>query len=159
MKVNIATTSLGKDARQRQVKLGSNHHLEVLETQDKKGQPCWEGVVVTTYEAMRRLRAKEPVINRHNGEGKEFKFSLAGGEIVEIAEDINGPKELFVIRTVSKTVTGQASVEFVGINDARKKVDIKADKKWKQASVEMLRKKCCRKILIPPLGEIRTAND
>lgn len=156
-----ATVPIGEGARERRVMLGSNHHMEILETEDKKGQPRWEGVVVSTYEAMQRLRAKKPVVQSDHGPGKKFLFSLAGGEIIEIDEN-DGTRGLYVIRTVSKSRSGgkeYPAVEFVSITDARKKEEIKSKGAWGSALVEPLRKKNCRKMLITPLGEVRWAND
>ncbi|NIM06145.1 MAG: hypothetical protein GTN65_11160, partial [Armatimonadetes bacterium] len=46
------TKPIAKGPRQRQVIFGSNHHIEILESKDKKGQKHWrESEVVTTFEA------------------------------------------------------------------------------------------------------------
>ena len=154
IRVYESTTPVGAGARQRWVKLGSNHHLEILETTDRKGQPRWEGVVVSTYEAMRRLRADQPVVQRDHGDGKRFVCSLAGGEIIELDEE-NGTRGLYVVRTVRT----DNRIEFVAITDARKKEDIKKAGAWMTAMLEPLRKRNCRKVSVTPLGELRRAND
>jgi len=163
------TEIIGAGARQRRVKLGSNHHVEILETTDKKGQPRWEGRVVSTLEAMRRLRAGEAVVQCNHGPGKRFVFSLAGGEIIELdaehkEKDACGgeqqrSRQLYVIRTVTENQKGYKQVEFAGINDARMKNDIKKGGAWGTAMIDALRRRHCRKVLVTPLGQVRWAND
>ncbi len=158
IRTSQATITLSQGARARQVKLGSNHHVEIIEANDKKGNPRWEGAVVSTLEAMRRLRAGKPVVQRDYGEGKIFQFSLAGGEVIEL-DGADGQRNLFVIRTISKTQKDYITVEFVTLNDARKKEDIKKDHAWRVKPLESLRKLNCRKLLVTPLGEVRRAGD
>ena len=58
---------------------GSNHHLEIF---DCRGQ--WRCEVVSRWEAMRRLRAGEPVVRRQDAHGCPLVFSLARGDTVEL---------------------------------------------------------------------------
>ena len=148
-------------ARERHVFTGSNHHLEILETTDAKGRPKWEGSLVSRYEAMRRLRAREPVIKRDHGKGKRFVCSLAGGDVIEIDEK-DGDRGLYIVRTISRVkqrAREYPGIDFVHINDARKKKEILKAKAWRTALLEPLRKLNCRKVTVTPLGEVRTAND
>jgi len=161
VRVSAGTTSVGEGARERHVILGNNHHVEVLETKDAKGRAKWEGFVVSMYEAMRRLKAKEPVIRRDHGPEKKFLFSLAGGETIEIDEH-DGTRGLYVVRTVATGRSGQReypAIEFARLNDARKKEDIKKAGAWKKALVDPLRRAQCQKVTITPLGEVRRASD
>ena len=66
----------------RAVAPGNNHHIEIFEYKDKKGQVKRDAKVVTLYEAMSRLRKKEPVICRDYGDDKVFICSLAQNEMV-----------------------------------------------------------------------------
>jgi len=165
---SVGTETIGKGPRERRVKLGSNHHVEILEVKDKRGRVKWEGVVVSMYKAMRRLRAAEPVVQREHGHGKEFKFSLAGGEIIELdAEEDKMDKAgrgktaaagLYVVRTVTLT-GGYPRVDFAAANDARLKKDMLAAGDWGWASMSRLQKRNCRKVSVTPLGEVRRAGD
>lgn len=164
VRVYESTTPVGAGARQRWVKLGSNHHIEILETTDRRGHAHWDGVVVSTYEAMRRLRAGEPVVQRDHGPGKQFKFSLAAGETIEIDDGPNGKRGLYVVEKVTKRGQGKnerATVGIVSISDARKSTGKEKDKvrELKEPSSEVLRDRHCCKVVITPLGEVRRAND
>jgi len=154
----------GEGAYARRVKLGSNHHVEIVETVDKGGQQHWEGRVVSTYEAMKRLKERQPVVKRDHGPGKEFKFSLAGGEIIELDAE-QSKRELYIIRTISVTKKGYPGLEFVRVSDARKKGTkgekgtMKGEGGWYTAAIDALRKRGCRKVTVTPLGEVRRARD
>jgi CRISPR-associated endonuclease Csn1 len=150
--------SIGQGPRQRQVIFGSNHHMEILEVKDKKGQTRWDGVVVSTYEALRRLRAGQPIIQRDHGPDKKFLFSLAGGEIIEIDEENGEERALYVVKKITKRGEGESqrrTVGIVGTNDARES----STRELKEPSPEVLRRGHCKKVLITPLGEVRYAND
>jgi len=163
LRVPVSPERIGQGASARNVKLGSNHHVEILETTDKRGDPCWEGCVVSTLEAMRRLRAKEPVVRRDHGRDKKFLFSLAGGEVIFLDADESkkgktAAEGLYVVRTVTVS-GGRPAIAFVGITDARLKKDIQAAGDWGTSLIEPLRKRGCRKVVVTPLGEVRRAND
>ena len=156
--------SVGAGARERRVALGSNHHIEILESTDQKAAPRWQGVAVTSYEAMTRLRANQPVVQREHGQGKEFKFSLAAGETIEMDDGPDGERGLYVVAKVTKRGHGDServTVGIVRINDARKSTGKAKDKvrELQEPSPEVLRTKHCRKVLVTPLGEVRRAND
>jgi CRISPR-associated endonuclease Csn1 len=160
-----ATQQIGLGASVREVKLGNNHHVEIVETTDAKGQTKWAGVVVSTYEAMRRLKMREPVVQRDHGEGKRFLFSLAGGEVIKLKDKDKDTEDgakaewrLYIIHSVWKS-GGAVRVEFTGVSDARQKDAIrKAHAVW-TATDDVLRQRECRKVLVTPLGEIRDARD
>ena len=157
IRTSVATKKIGTGAYARQVKLGSNHHVEILETTDKKGGVRWDGVVVSTRDAMHRLRAGEPVVQRDHGPDKRFLFSLAGGEIIELDEPAGG-RGLYRVRDITQKQSGYIYVRFVRNTDARMKKNIpRAD--WGDKPLEPLRKMNCRKVIVTPLGEVRRAND
>jgi len=109
---------------------------------------------------MRRLRAGEQVIRRDHGENKKFVFSLSGGEAIELDES-GGNRRLYVVRSVDNKKTG-IYVKFVHISDARKQ-NVKEGNKVidirQSASVKGLYDRHCRKVVVTPLGEVRSAND
>ncbi|HOX40459.1 MAG TPA: type II CRISPR RNA-guided endonuclease Cas9 [Candidatus Brocadiia bacterium] len=157
VRVSANPRPIGSGADTRYVKPGSNHHVEIVETTDKRGRKKWEGFVVTSLDAMTRLRNKEPIVKKDHGPGKDFVFSLAGGETIQHDTD-DGP-QLFRIRTVSQTNKGYPRIDYVRINDARLKKEIMASGDWFIGFFESLRELNCRKVVILPTGEIRTAND
>ncbi len=69
------------DPRTRRVYVGgNNHHLEIREDQES-GR--WSGVVVTAFEAARRVRRENgPAVDRSDGNQLRFVMSLSEGEII-----------------------------------------------------------------------------
>lgn len=152
----ISTFKIGGGANERNV-VKSNHHLEIFEVTDEKGGKKWEGKVVSMYEAYLRKKREEPIVQRDHGEGKNFLFSLANKDIIEIDEE-NGKRGLYTIRVIEMD-RGYPRVRFVKINDARPIKKIKSEKALKSASLGRLREYNCRKVIVTPLGEVRWAND
>ena len=150
-----STIEVGKGSRMRRVCPGDNHHMEIVAVLDKEGQhKKWEGKIVSQFEAVRRHRAGEPIIQQNLGQGREFVFSLTNGEHVVVPEEDGGEKLLRV------TVISGQTLEFVEHSDAR---PITIRKKIKGAritiAVNSLRKASGRKVSITPLGRIHSAND
>lgn len=150
---NLTTFPIAEGPRQRYVVPAANHHMEILEVKDRKGEPRWEDVVVDQYTALNRLKAGQPVVQRDHGPDKRFMMSLSVGEVIEIDVE-DGKRGLFVIRSLSK-----GHVEFVSLTDARRKADIKKTGDWWSNPANTLRQWNCRKVFVTPLGEVRPAND
>ena len=154
-------TPLGKGFRERHVMTGANHHLEVLLTKGKNRQEKWTGEVVSLLEAVQRRKRGEPVVRRDHGPEKEFLFSLAGGDCIELV-DGDGVVELFVVRVISSVTTNGIEyprVSFVSIFDARKKADILSAKDWQSMLLDPLRRRECRKVMIDPIGSCMPCHD
>jgi CRISPR-associated endonuclease Csn1 len=149
----LATVLLGDAASPRAVVTGNNHHMEIVETTDKKGNVKWEGVCVSMMEAYDRKRKKLPVVQQDHGKDKKFVFSLACGDIIECVMEDDIKKKLFVIRSVPQS----KQLGFVPINNALKESDMETDFKTKM--IEPLRLTGARKVTITPFGDIRYAND
>jgi CRISPR-associated endonuclease Csn1 len=161
LRQKVSPVPFGVGYRERWALTGSNHHVEILEVKDAKDRVKWEGEIVTTYEAMRRLQRREPVVKRDHGEGKRFVFSLCGGDAIQI-EDKDGNQVLCQVRSIGRVTQGKreyVEVDFVDATDARKKKDMIATGAWKRFLIDPLRKANCRKVLIDPLGTARWAND
>lgn len=161
IKTPVNARKIGKGVRERFVKTGSNSHIEVFEKKDKKGKAKWEGRLVSSFEALDRLKSKKPVVNREDSDGVKLHFSLSGGDIIEM-DAPHGKRELYRIRTISSVRNKgkeYAGIEYTQLNNARKKKDLKNEGQWKTALMEPLRKLNCRKVIITPLGEVRYAND
>jgi len=148
-----ATFEVGSGHRVRRVVLGNNHHIEVVEVLDKKGNTTgWDAEVISLYTATQRLKAKKPVVNRDHGPGKCFLFSLACGDIIEL-DQADSPRGLFVVRTVPQS----KQVRWVGISDARKLEDI--PKTGQTGYPNTLRKLGCVKVTVDQLGRVRLARN
>ncbi len=73
----------------RAVESGSNHHIVIFEHTDGKKKGTWDGDVISAFEAARRARSNEPIIQRELGEGRKFIMSLSINEIVKVEENGN----------------------------------------------------------------------
>lgn len=150
----LATQPVGEGPRRRHVAPNNNHHMEIVAELDKHGAEVrWEGVPVSLLEAYARRRKRLPVVQRNHGDACRFKFSLMGGDTLELLKD--GQRRLFVVRSLASN--GQISL--AGVNDARKVKDIKAAKQWWSPRANALRQLAARKVSVDVLGRVRPAND
>ncbi len=60
---------------------GANHHIEIFEYIDgkKKGKRGFD--VVTTFDAVKRIKEGRPIIKRNHGQGTKFLYSLSINEM------------------------------------------------------------------------------
>ncbi|MBN1591498.1 MAG: type II CRISPR RNA-guided endonuclease Cas9 [Pirellulales bacterium] len=130
------------------VKPGSTHHLCIFEFDDH-GKPKREAVFVTMLEATRRLKNREPVIQRTHPEHPEARFimSLCRGEMV--LANYAGNEKLLMYKTAAST-TGQ--MIFVEHTDAR---DSSSQKGFSAKATTL----DGRKVTVDLLGRIRWAGD
>ncbi|HPU97455.1 MAG TPA: type II CRISPR RNA-guided endonuclease Cas9, partial [Candidatus Hydrogenedentes bacterium] len=150
----VKPEKIGKAFCPRYALTDSNHHMEVIEEKDKKGNPVWKGIVVSRYEAMQRKHRGEPIIQRDHGEGKRFVCSIASGDMFSYREKESGPILVGKVRCIS-----DQNIEFVSIYDARKQKEIKSDDGWKKRSINILRTMNFQKVTVSPIGEVYPAND
>lgn len=150
--------AVGHSPHQRHVVSDANHHVEIAEVKDPKGRAKWEGHIVPLFEAYRRLRAKESVVKKDHGPGKRFLFSLAPGDCIEM-NNKSGIKQLFRLRSVSVNAENYVRFEYVALNDARLKKEMQKAKAYFVGFLDPLRKAELRKVTLPPLGDVRYAND
>lgn len=143
------------------VEPGKNHHIVIYRYHDKKGKKKQGGEVCTLFEAVRRLKNKEPVIRRELGEGKEFVCSLAINEMVLLDADENridwknpdrltlSPR-LYRVQKISNSVTFRHHLTSVLTNDEGEKIghEQRAPNTFKGIKVQIDR-----------LGRIRKAHD
>jgi hypothetical protein len=161
----LSAVTVGRGARERHVAPGSNHHMLIVETADRRGRPEWEGGVVTRLEAMRRLARREPVVQKDDlPPGERFVCTLCSGDTIELDEwdrdkNATGNRALYVVRSVYEQASGYSLCEFVRATDARRKADIKAAHEWFSHPPTKLHQRNCRKVIVTPLGEVRYAND
>ncbi len=147
------TFPVGQDHRQRNVVSKANHHMEIIETKDSQGRIRWSGRLVSLFEAHRRLRLKQPVVDRTTDPDERFLFSLSTGDTIEM-DDTSGRKAFFIVRSI-----WEGRLAYARLSDARKIDDIKKAKEWSKPSIATLKNRNCRKVVITPLGEVRPAHD
>lgn len=149
---------IGQGPRRRYVASASNHHMAIVAILDQDGNDKkWEGHLVSRFEAHQRFRRGEPIIQKEWGEGKRFVFSLAPGEMFKAR--VEQDERTYTVRSISGS-----NVEFVHVNDARKKLDIKKGvgpkgKGWLVRSVNVLRQLGARKVRVTYLGDIVEIHD
>jgi CRISPR-associated endonuclease Csn1 len=175
LKKVLDVTPVGNETRRRYVAESSNHHIAVYSQIDATGkEKRWDGVIVSLLEAYQRIseakhseaykkhRRSIPIIQRSipGAEDLQFRFSLMGGDTVELHRNCNHANEvckpdIYRVRTIA--ANGQLSL--VKITDARMKKDIQAAKEWWSPTADTLRKLGCRKVVIDLQGRRRYAND
>jgi CRISPR-associated endonuclease Csn1 len=153
---NIGTMTLAPTtAKERHVAPGNNHHIEIVAILDKDGKETrWEGTIVTMFEAYQRKHRKEQIVNRNHGEGKKFKFSISGGEYLEMENEKN--------KTILCRITTISGDSFEGRlhYDARPITEMKKIQGARiRGSINGLLKRKARKVFVDVLGKIHPAND
>jgi len=163
MKKVLKVTPIASGPRERFVAESSNHHVAICAQMDANGrEKRWDSIPVSLLEAMERKRRKLPVIQKSYPDEKNFvfKFSLMGGDMIEIHRNCNHAESacvptIYRVRTIA--TNGQLSL--VRVNDARMKQDIQKVKEWWSPMANTLKQMECRKVVIDLMGRIRSAND
>jgi len=131
----------------RAVAPGNNHHIEIFEYKDKKGQIKRDGKVVTMYETVQRSQRGEDVICKDYKDRKKFICSLAINEMFMLESD-DDSENLFRIQKISQN--GQVFLRphsFAG------------DLKKTKAVSKVPNKLKGRKVTVDMLGREHSAND
>lgn len=147
------TEKIGSTIGERNVEIGSNHHIEIYEVKDENGNIKWSGDVVSRYEAMKRQKNGKKIVNVDHGANSKFIFSLARNESI-LMKDGKGVENIWIVQKISQN----EQIFFIKHNDARIKKEIPSEEKISKQP-EPLRKSGAKKVLITPLGDIRWAND
>lgn len=150
----VKTIGVGKSARTRRyVAPGNNSHMEVYALLDKNGvEKEWRAEVVSTFEAHRRLREKEPVVRRDFGPGTRFLFSLAQNKVVR-----SNDGDLLVVAGISQGI----ELECKKINDGRSAKQKKNEKtrvRFRSATGNFI-SRGLRKLRVDALGNVFPANE
>lgn len=143
----------------------SNHHVEILEHREKKNKddtPKRAGIFVTMWEANRRAKEKESIVNKlwpwinelkeETYNPKEWKciFSLSANDMVRYYPDPK-KKEEYKLCRVQKMSGAKNQITL------RDMLESWSDPKWEiQTSPNLL---TAEKIQVDPLGNITLAND
>ncbi len=135
------------------VKPGNTHHLCLFEYEDEKGKTKRTAVFVTMMEAMRRIRAKEPIIQRTHPEiaNSRFLFSLSGNEMLLI--ETESSEELY---RYSRSASTSHQMWFKHHCAGGKSSDKIGEISKNPNSLFVLDVK---KVTVDPIGNIRWAND
>ena len=89
--------------------------MEIFAVLDEQGkEKKWEAKIVSLMEAAQRVRAEQPVVQRDHGPNTKFKFSLAGGEYLEMDDEQRRNRGSYRVTVISGKI-----VEFRLHTDAR----------------------------------------
>jgi CRISPR-associated endonuclease Csn1 len=128
----------------RGVKPGDNHHIEILEYRDKRGNLKREGKVVSLFEAVSRSISTSRVVMRSHGEDKAFVCSLCKGDMFLFETSV---EEAILCRI--QEIWESTNVVLRPHANATQRGDI-------NKSASRLKG---RKVVVDPLGRIFPAND
>lgn len=162
IKINLETTTIGSGDRAREVKLGNNHHMEIVDIINENGEIIkQEGYVVSMFEAYQRVKNHQDVICKIFPDitikGKKckqkYRMSLFRGDVIYTKE--NDDSEGF---RIINCIPQSKQVSYINLAEARPQIEYKADKKLYTARPNTISSKLKGKYLITPLGEERRNN-
>ncbi len=140
----------------------NNHHIEMREKVNKKGEVKWSGEVITNFDAARRVRAeKKPIIDRNENKNGKFVMSLARGEMVHMRHPDTKEANYFVVFKIdsSKAIHFTAHTDANPASSKQKGVKLREDI---PLVPDMLRQHIIfsengtpEKVRISPLGEVK----
>jgi CRISPR-associated endonuclease Csn1 len=131
----------------RYVEPGSNHHVEIFEYVEGPKAGARDAEVVSTYEAIRRSRNGEPVVQRNHGSHTRFICSLAINDMVLMPEK-TGELELYRVQKMN------AAKQIYFRHHTASRINEEETVIRKQANLFG-----GKKVSVDPLGGILPAND
>lgn len=153
---NRETTTIGEGDNRREVVLGNNHHMEIVDVLNENGEVIkYEGYTVSMYEAYRRKKSGEPIVKKNfdeiqDGKKRKYRMSIYRGDIIKTVEE-DGTEEFRVIRIVPQSL----QLTYVNLAEARPQQDYKKYTAYPNTLIPKLK----GKYIITPLGEERRNND
>lgn len=151
----LSAVPVGKDARTRYVKPGSNHHAVIVAVLGREGDDKkWQDYPVTRLDVHQRKAARKPIIQKDWGADRRFVMTISRGESFLINDD-HGTPCLWRCTTVS-----DGDNWFRLHSDAQTREALReSGARPLRASGEKLRLRNARKVRVTYLGEIIPAND
>jgi len=140
----------------------NNHHIEIREKVNKKGEIKWSGEVINNFDAARRVRAdRKPIVDRNDNKNGKFVMSLARGEMVHMKHPDTQKANYFVVFKIDSSKT----IHFTPHTDANpassKKSGVKLRKEIALVTNELReniifnKNNVPEKVKISPLGEVK----
>jgi hypothetical protein len=166
---NLETGEIEKDTKRKSLRVyqtQNNHHIEIREKINRKGDVKWTGEVITNFDAAKRVRIdKKQIVNKNeNGNGK-FVMSLARGEMVYMKDPETDKTNYFVVfkidssKTIHLTPHTDANPAKEKNGKKRKEIPIKPDKTKDNEGLRQLiiynQDDVPEKVKISALGEVR----
>jgi CRISPR-associated endonuclease Csn1 len=131
---------------------GENHHVEIFETTDLKGRKVWTGRIVSRFEAHRRMREGQPVVDRRGRDGETFVMSLCNNDMVLLP--VAGNRVLCRVEWLS--VIGAPDICF-RLHSAASREDNAT--RYRFRSWRKLAEARPEKVAVDPIGRVGPAND
>jgi len=156
IELNRSVRKIGKGHKARYAEGGESHHVEVCEVTEN-GRRAWRGDPVPMSDAMERLVAGKPVVDRSDAGGRGFLFSLCKDDTVELQDPLGSRSGIWVV----KKIKGNQQVVLVPERDARPEGAAQGKEKREVYSptVSGLRGLSARKVVVDPLGRVFQAHD
>ncbi len=108
----------------------NNHHIEIREKVNKKGEIKWTGEVINNFDAARRVRTyKKPIVDKNENKNGKFVMSLARGEVVHMKDPETSKPNYFVVFKIdsSKTIHFTPHTDSNPASSKKKNVNIRRD--------------------------------
>jgi len=145
----------------------NNHHIEIREKTDKKGNVKWAGEVITNFEAAKRTRTeKTDIVDKTENKNGKFVMSLSKGEIVHMKLPDKKEADYYVVFKIdpSKAIHFTPHTDANPASSKKKGVKLREDialvPNDLRQSIILNENNVPEKIKISPLGEVRVlAND
>lgn len=113
----LKTETIASGKRQRHVKTGSNHHIAIIEY-EQQGKTKWRGEVVSTLEAMRRLKANGSVVQEPGNPDERLIMVLHNNDMITLTHE--GERKIYLVQKMRQN--GQ--LYFRLHNDAKDRKDL-----------------------------------
>jgi CRISPR-associated endonuclease Csn1 len=141
--------AVGEGPGRRHVAVERNHHAATLMRAGRGGQIA-DREIVSQFDAQARLaRRMSPVVYASS--------AVTGMRTLSVLETLDCRKFGAGFQTI-RCVSKDPSIVLTRIDDGRTLAEIASGKARIRMSVEQLRKKGARKVVVTPLGEVRTDN-
>lgn len=150
IELNRAVRPVGRGYKSRFAEGGESHHVEVCEVPGKRTS-VWRGEIVPMSEAMERIVKGREVIDRGEGPGRRFLFSLCKGDTVELRNPAGVRTGIWVVRKIM----ANQQILLVPERDAR----LEKEREQFAPTVSGLAKLNARKVTVDPLGRVLDARD
>lgn len=146
---------IGQGPHARHVAVERNHHVAVFMRPGRGGKMMADRVVVSQFDAQTRLVRRQAVVQHPVGAEPCPNFrTLSVSETLECPW-LDGAARFQTVRSVGK----DPSVALTTLEDARTLAEVNANGAKVRMSVEQLRQKGAKKIVVTPLGDVRPCGD
>jgi CRISPR/Cas system Type II protein with McrA/HNH and RuvC-like nuclease domain len=153
---SVTVIRVGDGIRERLVKPGENHHVEVFQTADED----WKAQVVSFFDLAQRLRRGHAIVASRlsHDPSAHLRCYLHKGNMLQLSDGSFRVVAAFSTEIKDK---GQQRVRIKHLHhaDARIQKEIPATDRPEDDLGPLFGKQAARKVIVTPLGEVRPVND